>query len=285
MSKENTRTGAKTIFITGSSSGIGRATSLLFAERGWNVVATMRNPHKRKTGLEGKENIQIIHLDVTDDPSIKDAVGLALQKNRTIDVLLNNAGYAVMGAFEASSPGQIQRQFDTNVFGLMAVTREVLPVFREQGYGVIINVASVGGRIGFPFYSLYNSTKFAVEGFSEALRWELEDHNIKVKIIEPGIIRTDFYDRSMDVTVKEGLTAYDDLIQHFMNRVGQGGEKGSPPEVIAHLIFKAANDKGRRLRYHAGAGAGLALGLKKILPETMFHDITRSYAIGKKKQK
>ena len=274
---------SKTILITGTSSGIGKATALLFAEKGWNVIATMRDPHDRKTGLEGKKNIEILHLDVTDAGSIKEAVAHSMERYGHIDVLLNNAGYAMMGAFEASAPGQIKRQYDTNVFGLMAVTREVLPVFRKQKDGLIINVASIGGRIGFPLYSLYNSTKFAVEGFSEALRWELEDHNIRVKIIEPGIIKTDFYERSMDVSTKEGLTAYDGFTRRFMDRMGRADDKGSPPEVIAELIFKAANDRSRKLRYHAGAGAGLALGLKRVLPESTFSNLTRSYAIEKKK--
>ena len=187
----------KTVIITGASSGIGLETALIFFEKGWNVVATMRNPEGRKTGLH-EEKIDLRHLDVTDIGSIKEVIQYARDKYGRIDVLVNNAGYAVRGPFEMSDPAQVKTQFDTNVLGLMDTCRIIIPVFREQREGTIINVASIGGRATIPFYSIYNSSKFAVEGFSEALHFELRPFNIRVRIIEPGFILTNFYGRSME---------------------------------------------------------------------------------------
>ena len=144
------RNGSKTVFITGASSGIGLATALYFHEQGWNVVATMRKPEKRHTPLHDLELPDIIHLDVVDPESIQAAVKYAVDKYKVVDVLVNNAGYAVYGPFETTSQEQIQREYETNVFGLMAVTRAFLPVFRQQKGGTLINVTSMGGRLGFP---------------------------------------------------------------------------------------------------------------------------------------
>ena len=149
----------KTVLITGASSGIGLETALYFHARGWNVIATMRNPEKRRTLLHEKGLPDLVHLDVMDGDSIRVAIGHALDKYQKIDVLVNNAGYAIYGPFESTTLEQIQRQFNTNVFGLMEVTRQLLPHFRQQRSGVLINVTSMGGRIGFPLYTIYNSTK------------------------------------------------------------------------------------------------------------------------------
>jgi len=159
----------KTVLITGTSSGIGEETALYFADNGWNVCATMRNPEKRKTKIHNKENIVIYHLDVLDAKSIKDAIDKTLKKHGRIDAVVNNAGYSLYGPFETLKKEQIKKQYDTNVIGLLEVTKEVIPIFRKQKEGVIINITSAAGKMTFPFYSLYNSTKWAVEGFSECL--------------------------------------------------------------------------------------------------------------------
>jgi len=182
----------KTVLITGTSSGIGKETALYFSNKDWNVIATMRNPEKRKNIFQNTNNIDTIHLDVLDYSSIKKAIDYAEKKYGSIDVLVNNAGYASFGPFEISSQDHVEKQFKTNVLGLMDVTREILPLMRKRKQGVIINVTSIAGRMTFPLYSLYNSTKWAVEGFSESLQFELRKFNIKVKNIEPGIIKTDF---------------------------------------------------------------------------------------------
>jgi NADP-dependent 3-hydroxy acid dehydrogenase YdfG len=184
----------KVVLITGASSGIGKETAKLFQAKNWKVAATMRSPEKAED-LQKIVDLECLRLDVTDIESIKSAIAETLDKFGRIDAVVNNAGYGLIGPFEAATPEQIEKQFQTNVFGLMNVYREVLPYFREQRRGFIVNVASVGGRVTFPLYSLYHATKWAVEGFSESLQYELEQFNIRVKIIEPGPIKTDFYGR------------------------------------------------------------------------------------------
>jgi len=201
----------KVVLITGASSGIGNESAKLFQSKNWKVAATMRSPEKAED-LQRIVDIACIRLDVTDPESIRSAIKESLEKFGRIDAVVNNAGYGLVGPFEAATDEQIERQFQTNVFGLMNVCREILPYFREQKRGFIVNVASLGGRVSFPFYSIYNSTKWAVEGFSEALRYELEPLHIRVKIIEPGPIKTDFYDRSQDLMSKPGLHSLSTLI-------------------------------------------------------------------------
>jgi NAD(P)-dependent dehydrogenase (short-subunit alcohol dehydrogenase family) len=244
----------KSIVITGSSSGIGKATAKHFAQQGWRVAATMRKP-ENETELTEIENISLYQLDVTNDASIAAATEQILSDFGTVDVLLNNAGYGLMGTFEAASPEQIKRQFDTNVFGLMAVTRAFLPHFRANQSGLILNVSSIGGRITFPFMSLYHSTKWAVEGFSESLSYELGTQGIQVKIIEPGGVSTDFAGRSLDFATKEGLSAYDEPMGKFRAAMGNSGLGGSTAEYQAEHIYVAATDGKNQLRYLIGEDA------------------------------
>ncbi len=259
----------RTVFITGTSSGIGTETALYFYEKGWNVVATMRNPEERQTPLHAAGLADLVHLDVTDEPTIHSAVQYALEKYSSIDVLVNNAGYAAYGPFEATAPAKIKKEYDTNVFGLMAVTRAILPYFRKQNHGTIVNVASVGGQTAFPLYSIYNSTKFAVEGFSESLRYELAPFNIKVRLVEPGVIKTDFYDRSLD-RVDPGAAdgAYDDFIKRAKKSMSDAFiRQGSEPLLVAREIYKASTDTGSRLRYPVGADAHFMRFCRWLLPE------------------
>ncbi|MDD5712084.1 MAG: SDR family oxidoreductase [Smithellaceae bacterium] len=273
----------KTVLITGTSSGIGSATALHFSEKGWNVIATMRSPQGRSTPLHARGLPDLVHLDVMDVSSIQAALQYALDKYGKIDVLVNNAGYAVYGPFEATTLQQAARQFDTNVFGLMAVTREALPIFRKQKEGTIINVASMGGRIGFPLYSLYNSTKFAVEGFTEAIQYELRPLNIKVKLIEPGVIKTDFYERSMDATDAATLAdTYGAILKRgekFTSK--EAAERtGAEPDLVAKVIYQAATDESTRLRYIAGADAKQVWLLRRIVPESIFFRILEKVVLG-----
>lgn len=261
----------KTVFITGASSGIGRETALYFAQRGWNVIATMRNPANRE--LTAQANMTYLHLDVTDRNSITEAVKIAIDRFKKIDVLLNNAGYALHGVFESVTDEQIARQFSTNVFGLMHVTGELLPHFREQKAGVVINVSSVGGIIGFPLYSLYQGTKFAVEGFSESLAYELRPLNIKLRLIEPGVINTDFYTRSMDFGKGSGIAEYGKFEERVARK--QVGFKGITPLKVARVIYKAAVSSSWRLRYPVGPDARQLLFMKKLLPFSWLRGILR----------
>lgn len=271
----------KTVLITGTSSGIGKATALYFSDKGWNVIATMRNPGLRNTDFEGRKNIDVVALDVLNISSIRNAIEHAVTKFGGIDVLVNNAGYATFGPFEASTPDIVRRQFHTNVEGLMDVTREILPLFRAQKQGTIVNVTSAAGRMTYPLYSIYNSSKWAVEGFSEALLFELRPLNIKVKIIEPGIIHTDFYERSKDVTKKEGLVDYDYLVETMVRFEGGLMKRKwySPPVVVAKTIYQSVTDKSWKLRYHTGRFSGAILALRRILPERVFLGMLRFFTL------
>jgi NAD(P)-dependent dehydrogenase (short-subunit alcohol dehydrogenase family) len=262
----------KVILITGASSGIGRETAKLFQAKNWKVAATMRSPEKA-TDLQKIADLETFRLDVTDVESIKTAIADVIKKFGRIDVVVNNAGYGLIGAFEAASPEQIEKQFQTNVFGLMNVCREILPYFREQKRGTIINVASVGGRVTFPLYSLYHATKWAVEGFSESLSYEVGQFNIKIKIIEPGPIKTDFYDRSQDVTRRDGLTAYDAIIDKAMPNMQKAGETAPDGRVVAETIWTAATDGTNKLRY--GVNTKGILTARKFLPDWAFFKVIK----------
>ncbi len=260
---------SKTVLITGASTGIGKATAQLFQQQGWNVVATMRSP-ERDTELVNLPNVLCLTLDVTQVDTIRTAIDLAIAKFGTIDVVVNNAGYALIGAFEACDMADIRSQFETNVFGLMEVTRAILPHFRLRQQGMLINVSSIGGRMTFPLYSPYHGTKWAVDGFSESLQYELRQFNIKVKIIEPGAIKTNFYTRSSTVAKKAGLTVYDAYINRILPKMERAGTEGSPPDVTAKVIYQAATDGSGKLRYPAGGNASFLLGLRKLLPDNWF---------------
>lgn len=262
----------KVILITGASSGIGKETAKLFQTKNWKVAATMRSPEKAED-LQRIADIETFRLDVTNVDSIKSALAATLEKFGRIDAIVNNAGYGLVGAFEAASAEQIEKQFQTNVFGVMNVCREILPVFREQKKGIIVNVASMGGRITFPLYSLYHATKWAVEGFSESLQYELEQFNIRVKIIEPGPIKTDFYDRSQDLTRREGLTAYDWFIDKAMPNMQKAGENAPDGSIVAETIYEAVTDGSKKMRYPVNSK--MVLAARKLLPDSLFFRVVK----------
>lgn len=268
----------KTVLITGAATGIGKATAVLFHQRGWNVAATMRTPAKA-VALNTLDNVLCVRLDVTESDSIQQAIAQILEQFGSIDAVVNNAGYSLTGPFEACTTDQIERQFATNVFGLMEVTRTILPYFREQGHGIILNVSSIGGRMAFPLYSAYHATKWAVEGFSESLQYELQPFNIKVKIIEPGPIKTDFYGRSADVAAANSIADYQQFVETVMPQMEEAGANGSLPEVVAKVIYRAATDGSWKLRYPAGGNAGLLLFLRKLLPDTTFSGLVNQLII------
>ena len=271
----------KTVIITGSSSGIGLESAQLFAAKGWNVAATMRDPGKRRTELHDQQNIDLVHLDVTDPKSISQAMEYVIRKYGVIDTLVNNAGYALMGPFETLDNAKIRKQYETNVFGLMDITRAILPHFREQGRGTIINIASIGGRIGVPLYSVYNSTKWAVEGFSEALYYEMLPFNIRVKIIEPGFIHTNFY-QALDTDSIATWGIYGKTMAATLK--GMESFPGSHPSVVAKTIYQAASGRSRKLRYPTGSMAKPLMFLKRHLPESWIMGIMRgSFKIKKGK--
>ncbi|MGH9531597.1 MAG: SDR family oxidoreductase [Terriglobales bacterium] len=263
----------QTILITGASTGIGKATAELFFERGWNVVSTMRTPKSDRTDARW----QVARLDVTDPASIDAAIKDAVQRFGRIDAFVNNAGYGLSGTFESMDEARLRKQFETNVFGLMRCVKAILPQFRAQGGGILINIASVGGRTTFPFYSVYHATKWAVDGFSESLQFELKPLNIKVKIVEPGAIKTDFYERSADFVHDRALTAYNGIVDKAVPRMNKAGAKGAPPSIVAETIWKAATDGSWRLRYVSGMDAKSLLTLRRyFLTDGMYQSMVAS---------
>lgn len=263
----------KTVLITGSSSGIGKATAIQFANEGWNVAATMRSPEKEKE-LTEIPNIKIFKLDVSDSEAVEKVVNKVIEEYKVIDVLVNNAGFGVDGVFEEIDDQTIEKQFNTNVFGLMRMTRSVIPHMRKNNRGVIIQIASMGGRVSFPLYSIYHATKWAVEGFTESLQYELEQFNIRLKIIEPGNIKTDFYGRSRE-QVKTTIQEYQQFVEKC-EKVSQGPNKnGVNPEVVAKTIYDAALDTKKKLRYSVGYPAPQLIFLKRYLPEQLFYKIVK----------
>jgi short-subunit dehydrogenase len=262
----------KVVLITGASTGIGNETAKLFQTKNWKVAATMRSPEKAMD-LRNIVDVECIRLDVTDQDSVREGIQTALDKFGRIDAIVNNAGFAVVGPFEAATDEQIEHEFQTNVFGVMFMCREILPIFRAQKRGTIVNVASMGGRITFPLYSIYHATKWAVEGFSEALQYEVSDFNIKVKIIEPGPIKTDFYTRSMALAKKEGLTAYDNFVARAMPNLEKAGENAPDGRIVAEMIYNAVTDDSWKMRYPVNSRAILAA--RRLLPDALFLPIVR----------
>ena len=258
-----------TILITGASSGIGRATALRFQSEGWNVVATMRDP-SAGAALAALENVLVTRLDVTDADSIAEAVAAAIVRFGRIDALLNNAGYGAYGPLEAFSTDRIRRQFDTNVIGLLEVTKAVLPHMRANRAGTIVNISSIGGQITFPLGTLYHGTKFAVEGLSEALHYELEPLGIRVRIVQPGMIRTDFGGRSFDFAMDDSLPDYAPAAQAMGRLFGKLAANPSTPEVVADVIWQAVRTRGDRLRFRAGPDAEALLDERKAKDDAAF---------------
>jgi len=259
----------KTILITGSSSGIGKATARFFHDQGWNVVATMRHPES-ETELTALEDTLVAKLDVQDSASIAAAVEAGIQRFGRIDVLLNNAGYGAYGLLEATPMEKVERQFAVNVIGLIETTKAVLSHFRANGAGTIVNISSIGGKMTFPLGTLYHGTKFAVEGLSEALHYELSEVGVKVKIVEPGMVKTDFGGRSFDFSNDETLAEYQPFVGRFMAGMMAMNQGGSDASDIAEVIFGAVTDGTDQLRYTAGPDAAELIKNRKALDDATF---------------
>ena len=262
---------SKTILITGASSGIGKATAIHFQQKGWNVIATMRNPEK-DIELSNLGNVHLEKLDVLDLQSIENAIQNGIKKFGKIDALVNNAGYGAYGPLETFPRENIIKQFNTNVIGLMDVTKAIIAHFRQNKDGVIVNISSIGGQMTFALGSLYHGTKFAVEGISESLHYEMAEIGVKVKVVEPGFIATDFGGRSFDFQAGE-VVEYQPIIGALMKQWQDPNNTISPPSLVAEVIFNAVTDGTNQLRYRAGSDAEYLLDTRKKMNDSEFFEM------------
>lgn len=274
----------KTVLITGTSSGFGAATANHFAQKGWNVIATMRDISKAEN-LDKSDNIFVTKLDVQDRETIDSAIAAGIERFGEIDVVVNNAGYGLFGVFESVSNEAIKEQFDVNVFGAMDVTKAILPHFRSNKAGVLINISSGAGAIGFPMASVYSSSKFALEGWSEGLRYELGSLGIKVKIIEPGgAVKTGFVNRMGGESA--GLKLIDNYIP-FLEQIGKfyaGMASTSDVDAIERVvaaIFEAATDNSDRLRYTPTTDILPLLEARRNTSEEKYLELTNNLFVKK----
>jgi len=261
----------KTILITGCSTGIGRMTAKYFQDKGWNVVATVRSKPEDDKELNALDNVLVTTLDVTKEDTIKAAIAKAIGKFGKIDVLLNNAGYGSYGILEATPEHAIRMQFDVNVIGTLLVSKNVIPYMRKAGEGTIINISSMGGKISFPLGTLYHGSKFAVEGMSEALSFELEAIGVQVKMIEPGMINTNFEETVMkNMYVDQDQVEYGEFLQKVMAGMQNAGSNSSEPIIVAEKIYEAATDGKKQLRYIAGTDAEQIIAARKQLDDDAY---------------
>ncbi len=266
----------KVALVTGSSSGMGFATAIMLARAGIHTYASMRNLKKSKTitELASTENLplQVVQLDVIDKKSVKEAITKIVTEKERIDVLVNNAGYGLFGSLEDISIEELKAQFETNFFGVIRVTQLVLPIMRKQKSGTIVNVSSVGGRIGLPVLSAYHSTKFALEGLSESMSYELEPFGIRVVIIEPGVIRTNIMNSSIIAKkAQDPKSPYFSLIQKVENNFKLMMEnESSPPEEVAKVILGVVTSENPQLRYTVGNDAATMIQARVSMSDNQF---------------
>ena len=275
-------TDQKVAIVTGSSSGIGYETALLLARNGFRTYATMRNLEKAKaiSDISKSEKLALhtIKLDVTDEKSVNEAIKTIKSDAGRIDVLVNNAGYGLTGSLEDLSMSEIKEQYETNVFGLIRVTQAVLPIMREQKSGIIVNISSIGGKMAIPLQSPYHGTKFAVEGLSESIAYELEPFGIKIVIIEPGAIKTNF-DTGMVVAQKNQnpSSPYYKSMQKLQSSINSVFKNGTPPAKVAEVILNAITTPNPNLRYTVGEDAALLAQKRKELPDSEFQKLVLEF--------
>jgi len=264
--------------VTGSSSGIGFETALLLARSGFHTYASMRNLEKSKNITEiantEKLPLQVIQLDVNDDKSVKDAIDKIVAENRRIDVLVNNAGYGLFSPIEDVTLDQVKEQFETNFFGVVRVTKEALPIMRKQRKGTIVNVSSGAGRVGIPVYSAYVATKFALEGLSESMRYELKEFGINIVIIEPGVIKTNIVENLKTADIRsKSESPYADIIERVSKGFGKiMDNSSSSPNLVAEAILNAITSKEPEIRYLVGDDAEYIMKVRKSTSDKEFEN-------------
>ncbi len=268
---------AKTIFITGASSGLGKATAILFANKGWNVIATMRKP-EAETELQQLPTVTLLPLDVTSLEQIQTTVR-RVTDNSDVDVVFNNAGYGMVGPLEGTTDEQLVGEIDTNLLGVIRVTQAFIPHFRQKQSGLFITTTSIGGLVAFPFNSVYHATKWALEGWSESLSFELAAFGIGVKTVSPGGIQTDFAGRSLVLTQHE---AYKDQLDNVIATFGDPDRQShySTAEQIAEVVYEAATDGKSQLRYVAGEDAKALYSQRLQVGDEAFREGVKSRFLG-----
>jgi NADP-dependent 3-hydroxy acid dehydrogenase YdfG len=262
----------KTVLITGASSGIGKETALFFAQRGWHVAATMKDA-THLSMFASHKNITTYILDVTDNESIISTISQVIEDFGTIDVMVNNAGIYATNPLEHTTDTTINDIVETNIKGMLRTTKAILEHFRKNKSGVIVNVSSIAGRVTFPFQSIYHTTKWAIEGFSESLYYELKPLNIRVKVVEPGMVKTNLYHSVLDFPFEQYPTEYRGNFKKWHNYLMKNFNNGYSPEVDARTIYKAANSNRSKLRYTSDFTTKAVFALRSLFPLSVFQKI------------
>lgn len=271
--------------VTGCSSGIGLATSVFLTRKEYRVYATMRNLERagelRSIVENEKLPIRILRLDVRDESSIKEAVSEIERESGRIDVLVNNAGYVLAGCVEDLTIGEVHDQFETNFYGVIRVCQTVLPIMRRQRNGVIVNISSIGGKIAFPGIGAYGASKFALEGLSETMRYELSRFGIRIVLIEPGFIKTNLGTTNL-VRARKTLDAHSDYSEFYktvelaMNKMSKDA---GDPTIVAETVYRAISDLKPRMRYAAGSDASRISLLRKLLPDSFIEKSIKKWLL------
>jgi NAD(P)-dependent dehydrogenase (short-subunit alcohol dehydrogenase family) len=279
-------TSQKVAVVTGSSSGMGYETSLILARNGFHTYASMRKlggggegGSKQIIDLAKNENLplQVIQLDVNNDNSVTEAINRIANEKGRIDIVINNAGYDLMGALEETSIEEIKAQFETNFFGAVRVMQAVIPIMRKQGVGIIVNITSLGGRISFPLNSPYHATKFALEGLSESIQYELEPFGIKVIVIEPGGVGSNFlknlkWASKMSDSFNSPYRSIQNNISEYFK---QWAQNLTHPSEVAKVILQAVTTDNPDFRYTVGKDAAMALESRRNMSDRQFHDMIK----------
>jgi NADP-dependent 3-hydroxy acid dehydrogenase YdfG len=261
-----------TVLITGASSGIGMETALLFAKKGWRVIATLKNP-VFSTPFADIKNIATYMMDVRDKGSIKTCIKQVIKDFGKIDVIVNNAGVYTTNPLELTADETMDDLIETNIKGFLQTTKVLIAHFRANKSGIIVNVSSIAGRVTFPFQSVYHTTKWAIEGFSESLYYELKPLNIKVKVVEPGMVKTNIYNSVLDFPFEQYPVDYQKNFKKWHRYLMKNFKNGYQPEVDAKTIYKAVNSNSSRLRYTSDFTTKAVFFLRSLLPLRVFQRI------------
>ena len=274
----------KVALVTGSSSGIGYETSLSLAREGYFTYATMRDMKKadviKKIAEKERLSLKVIELDVDNENSVENAIKTIIDEKQRIDVLVNNAGWGIWGTAEDVSIEEFREQFETNFFSVVRMIQKVAPIMRKQGNGDIVNISSIAGRIGFPVSTAYISSKFAIEGLSESLRFELGPFGVNVIIIEPGVIKTNFFDSMKTAKKVDENDTYRDITLKVISGVKMMAEMGTPPNEVANVIIKSLKEKKPLPRYVVGNDAIMFLEAKKMKTDIEFENYLKKELYG-----